>query len=55
MLLAMQAVKQMSPDQLLDTALQRLRAALPAGANVPATRGIQFHLVPIPPPVPGAK
>jgi hypothetical protein len=52
---AMQALKHMSPDQLLDTALQRLRAALPSGTNVPASRGIQFHLVPIPPPPSGAK
>lgn len=52
---AVQAIKQMTPDQLLDTALQRLRAALPSGANVPAARGIQFHLVPVPPGTPGAK
>lgn len=52
---AMQAIKQMTPDQLLDTALQRLRAALPSGANVPASRGIQFHLVPVPPTTPGVR
>jgi hypothetical protein len=46
---AVQAVKQMSPDQLLDIALQRLRASLPAGVNVAVPRGIQFNLVPIPP------
>jgi len=47
---AAQTLRQMSPDQILELALQRLRAALPAGATIPAPRGIQFQLVPIPPP-----
>jgi hypothetical protein len=41
-------LRNMPADQLLELALQRLRAALPAGATVPTPRGIQFQLVPIP-------
>lgn len=47
--MAAQALRQMSPDQLLELALQRLRAALPPGATVATPRGIQFPLVPVPP------
>lgn len=36
-------------DQLLDLAIARLRAALPAGAEVPAAQPLKFHLVPIAP------
>ena len=47
--MAARALKQMTPDQLIDLLLQRLRSALPAGAQVAAPRGIQFPLVPLPP------
>lgn len=47
---AARALRQMPPDQLLDLALQRLRAALPPGATVSTPRGIQFQLVPVMPP-----
>jgi len=47
--MAARALKQMTPDQLIDLVLQRLRAALPAGSAVAAPRGIQFPLVPVPP------
>jgi len=40
-------LRKLSPDQLLDLAIQRLRAALPAGAEVPAPAPLHFHLVPI--------
>jgi len=40
---------QLSPDQLLDLLLARLRASLPAGATVANPRGIQFQLIPVPP------
>jgi hypothetical protein len=45
---AARALRQLPPDQLLELALQRLRAALPAGTTVPTPKGIQFQLVPIP-------
>jgi hypothetical protein len=47
---ATRALRQLPPEQLLDLALQRLRAALPAGATVPMPKGIQFQLVPVTPP-----
>jgi hypothetical protein len=47
--MAARTLRQMSPDQLLELALQRLRAALPQGATVPAAKGIQFPLIPVPP------
>jgi hypothetical protein len=47
--MAARALKQMTPDQLIDLVLQRLRAALPAGSAVATPRGIQFPLVPVPP------
>jgi hypothetical protein len=36
------------PDQLLDLAIARLRAALPAGAEVPRVEPLKFNLVPLP-------
>jgi hypothetical protein len=53
--MAARAIKQMTPDQLIETLLQRLRAALPAGASVAAPRPIQFQLVPVPPPPTGER
>ncbi len=41
------ALRGMTPDQLLDLAITRLRAALPAGAEVPTAQAIKFPLVPI--------
>lgn len=52
--MAARTLRQLPPDQLLDLALQRLRAALPPGATVPAPKGIQFQLVPVTAP-PGAR
>jgi hypothetical protein len=43
------SLRNLPPEQLLDLAIQRLRAALPADATVPAPTGIQFQLVPVPP------
>jgi hypothetical protein len=48
--MATRALRQLPPEQLLDLALQRLRAALPAGATVSTPKGIQFQLVPVTPP-----
>lgn len=48
--MAARTLRQLPPDQLLDLALQRLRAALPAGATVSPPKGIQFQLVPVTPP-----
>ena len=41
------AMRGMNPDQLLDLAISRLRAALPAGAELAAAQPLKFHLVPI--------
>ena len=41
------SLRTLPPDQLLSLALQRLRAALPAGATVAEPKGIQFSLVPV--------
>lgn len=48
--MAARTLHQLPPEQLLDLALQRLRAALPAGTTVSAPKGIQFQLVPVTPP-----
>jgi hypothetical protein len=53
--MAARALREMPSEQLLDVVLQRLRAALPAGATVPASKGIQFQLVPVAPPSPGSR
>jgi hypothetical protein len=55
--MAARTLRQLPPEQLLDLALQRLRAALPAGATVPTPKGIQFQLVPVTPSLgpPGAR
>lgn len=39
------ALRGMTPDQLLDLAIARLRAALPAGAAVPVAQPVKFQLV----------
>jgi hypothetical protein len=52
--MAARALRQMPPDQLLDLALTRLRAALPQDATVPTPKGVQFQLVPVTPP-PGGR
>jgi hypothetical protein len=48
--MAARALRQMSPDQLLEVALDRLRSKMPTGAEVPTPKGIQFQLVPVTPP-----
>lgn len=40
------AMRGVPSDQLLDLAIAKLRAALPAGTSVPAVAPIKFHLVP---------
>jgi hypothetical protein len=42
------ALRGVPPDQLLDLAIQRLRAALPPGVEVPPAQPLKFHLVPAP-------
>jgi hypothetical protein len=44
------AVRGMPPDQLLDLVIARLRAALPAGMDVPNATPIRFQLVSPPAP-----
>ena len=53
--MAARALRALPPEQLLDIALQRLRAALPAGTTVAAPKGIQFQLVPAVPPPSGSR
>jgi hypothetical protein len=43
------ALRGVPPDQLLDLAIARLRAALPAGTTIPAVQPMKFHVIPIPP------
>ena len=43
------ALRGVPPDQLLELAIARLRAALPAGTDVPAVTPLKFSLVPIHP------
>ena len=42
-------LRKLPPDKLLDLAIQRLRAALPAGAPVVAPEPVRFQLVPVMP------
>lgn len=42
-------LRTLPPDKLLDLAIQRLRAALPAGAPVVAPEPVRFQLVPVMP------
>lgn len=46
---AIRALGSMQPEQLLDLAIARLRAALPAGAEVPPARPVKFQMIPLPP------
>ena len=41
------ALRGVPPDQLLDLAIQRLRAALPAGVDVPPAQPLKFHIIPV--------
>lgn len=41
------ALRGVPPDQLLDLAIQRLRAALPAGVEVPRAQPLKFHIIPV--------
>lgn len=44
------ALRQLTPDQILDLAISRLRAALPAAdaAATPNIQPLRFHLIPLP-------
>jgi hypothetical protein len=37
------------PDKLLDLAIEKLRAALPAGIEVPQAQPLKFQLIPVAP------
>ena len=41
------ALRGVPPDQLLDLAIQRLRAALPAGVEAPPAQPLKFHIIPV--------
>lgn len=41
------ALGSMQPEQLLDLAIARLRAALPAGSDVAPTRPVKFQMIPL--------
>jgi hypothetical protein len=45
---ALVALRGVPPEQLLDLAITKLRAAVPAGVTVPATTPLKFQLIPIP-------
>ena len=44
------ALRSAPPEQLLDLAIAKLRAALPVGTNVPSATPVRFHLVQVPRP-----
>lgn len=41
------ALRGVPPDQLLDLAIAKLRAALPADAAVPHVEPLKFHILPV--------
>lgn len=43
------ALRGMPPDQLLDLAIARLKAALPEGAQAPSVQPVKFQLLPVAP------
>lgn len=45
---AIRALGSMQPEQLLDLAITRLRAALPAGAAVAPAQPVKFQMIPLP-------
>jgi hypothetical protein len=45
---ALTALRGVSPDQLLDLAIAKLRAALPVGGDAPAASAIRFRMIPVP-------
>jgi len=45
----------LSPDQLIDLAIQRMRAALPTGTAVTPSEPVRFHIVPVPSAPPPAE
>jgi hypothetical protein len=45
-------LRTMQAEQLLDLAIARLRAALPAGAEVAAAQPVKFQMLPLPPVTP---
>ncbi len=44
---AIRAIRGIAPEQLLDLAIAKLRAALPAGAQVAPVAPLKFHIIPI--------
>lgn len=46
--IALSAVRGMPPEQLLDLAIARLRAALPAGTDASTVQPLKFHILPLP-------
>ena len=45
---AVSALRGVPAEQLLDLAIAKLRAALPAGVEVAPTKPINFHIIPAP-------
>ena len=46
---AVSMLRGVPPDQLLELAIEKLRAALPAGIEVPQAHPLKFQLIPIAP------
>ncbi|CAN5885633.1 hypothetical protein BH11MYX2_BH11MYX2_36900 [soil metagenome] len=44
----MGALKRVPTEQLLDLAISKLRAALPAGTQAPTVAPLKFHMIPVP-------
>jgi hypothetical protein len=45
---AISALRGIAPEQLLDLAIAKLRAALPPDAQVPRVRPLDFHIIRVP-------
>ncbi len=46
---ALAMLRGVPPDQLLDLAIAKLRAALPAGTEVPQAQPLKFQIIPVSP------
>jgi len=46
---AVSMLRGVPPDQLLDLAIAKLKAALPSGVEVPKVEPLKFHIIQLPP------
>jgi hypothetical protein len=53
--MAVSALKNVPPDQLLDLAIAKLRTMLPEGVTPPTVDPVKFHVIHLPMPAKGAR